>query len=236
MNEQSLLRTRLEQANIQCTAEQVDQLSAYMELVLEENKKFNLTAITQRDEFIGKHLIDSILMGVGLKEELRVLDLGTGGGFPGIPLKIMHPSWDMVLLDSTMKKVRFLDKGIETLGLTSIIAVHARAEELARESVYREAFDVVFSRAVAATNTLLEYCVPFAKVQGKVIAAKGPKYDQELKEAQRAMKLLYVTVAQVREVHVPGDPAQRVVITFQKEKKSPEIYPRLQGLPGKKPL
>lgn len=236
MNEQSLLRTRLEQANIQCTAEQVDQLSAYMELVLEENKKFNLTAITQRDEFIGKHLIDSILMGVGLKEELRVLDLGTGGGFPGIPLKIMHPSWDMVLLDSTMKKVRFLDKGIETLGLTSITAVHARAEELARESVYREAFDVVFSRAVAATNTLLEYCVPFAKVQGKVIAAKGPKYDQELKEAQRAMKLLYVTVAQVREVHVPGDPAQRVVITFQKEKKSPEIYPRLQGLPGKKPL
>lgn len=236
MNEKSLLRAGLEQANIKYTPEQVEQLMAYMELVLEENKKFNLTAITQREEFIGKHLIDSILMGVGLKEELQVLDLGTGGGFPGIPLKIMHPKWDMVLLDSTMKKVRFLEKGIETLGLKSITAVHARAEELARESGYREAFDVVFSRAVAATNTLLEYCVPFAKVQGKVIAAKGPKFDQELKEAQRAMKLLYVTVTEIREVRVPGDPAQRVVITFQKEKKSSESYPRLQGLPGKKPL
>lgn len=236
MNERDLLLSGLNHARIACTQEQADLLIAYMDLVLEENKKFNLTAITQREEFIRKHLIDSILMGVDLDEELRVLDLGTGGGFPGIPLKIMHPKWDMVLLDSTMKKIRFLNKGIEELGLSTVQAVHARAEELARESGYREAFDVVFSRAVAATNTLLEYCVPFAGVHGKIIAAKGPKYDQEMKDAQRAMKLLFVTVKRVCEVQIPGETAQRVVITFQKEKKTPEIYPRLQGLPGKKPL
>ena len=236
MSDRELLCYGLEQEQMDWSEQQIDLLMVFMDLVLEENKKFNLTAITQREDFVRKHLIDSILMGKDLKEERNVLDLGTGGGFPGIPLKIMHPEWDMVLLDSTMKKIRFLDKTIDTLGLNKIATIHARAEELAREAGYRESFDVVFSRAVAATNTLLEYCVPFAKVGGLVVAAKGPKYEQELKEAQKAMRLLYVTPVKIQKVDVPGDPAQRVVITFRKEKKTPDAYPRLQGLPGKKPL
>lgn len=236
MSEKSMLEEGLRQLDMDFSQEQVDKLLAFMELVLEENQRMNLTAIKNRGEFIQKHLLDSILMWSGHDKGMRVLDLGTGGGFPGVPLKIMHPEWDVVLLDSTMKKIRFLEQAVETLGLDSIQPIHGRAEELGQDVNYRETFDLVFSRAVASLNTLLEYCVPFLKVGGRVIAAKGPKCEEELKLAQNALKALNATVEEVREIQTPGDWGTRFVVVIKKTGKTSKTYPRKQGLPGKKPL
>lgn len=236
MSERSMLEEGLEQLGIDFSQDQIEKLLTFMDLVLEENKKMNLTAITDRKEFIQKHLLDSLSMWTKNTEEKRVLDMGTGGGFPGIPLKILHPTWDMTLMDSTMKKIRFVQRAIDQLGLQGIEAIHGRAEEYARNTTYRESFDMVFSRAVASLNTLLEYCVPFLKVEGCLIAAKGPKYAEELELAEAALKTLYASVEDVQEVKTPGDWGKRFVMVIRKSKTTPSAYPRKQGLPGKKPL
>ncbi|QSX07574.1 16S rRNA (guanine(527)-N(7))-methyltransferase RsmG [Alkalibacter rhizosphaerae] len=236
MNEDQLLKEGLKNVGVEVSQEQVRQLMDYMDLVLEENKVMNLTAITQPEEFIQKHLLDSISMWPGEASSQKVLDLGTGGGFPGIPLKIVHPDWDLVLLDSTLKKLKFLEKATEQMELDQVSTIHGRAEDLGHEETYREAFDLVFSRAVASLNTLLEYCIPFAKVGGLVVAAKGPKCREELEAAKNAMKKLHCVLEEVREVQIPGDEATRFVVVIRKTKTTPAIYPRKQGLPGKKPL
>lgn len=236
MNEDQLLKEGLKNVGVEASQEQVRQLVDYMDLVLEENKVMNLTAITQPEEFIQKHLLDSISMWPGEASSQKVLDLGTGGGFPGIPLKIVHPDWDLVLLDSTLKKLRFLEKATEQMKLDQVSTIHGRAEDLGHEEAYREAFDLVFSRAVASLNTLLEYCIPFAKVGGLVVAAKGPKCREELEGAKNAMKKLHCVLEEVREVQIPGDETTRFVVVIRKTKTTPTIYPRKQGLPGKKPL
>jgi 16S rRNA (guanine527-N7)-methyltransferase len=236
MMERDILKQGLEQAKFAVTDKQIDQLIDFMHLVLDENQRMNLTAITDPKEFVQKHLLDSIFMWEEGGLPLNVLDLGTGGGFPGIPLKIMHPEWTMTLVDATKKKIRFLDHVVQQMNLPGVKPIHGRAEDLGREHAFRESYDLVFSRAVAPMNTLMEYCVPFVKVGGKVVAAKGPKVHGELEDAKNAMSKLGVVLDQVKEVPLAGEWGQRFIVVVQKVKTTAIMYPRTQGLPGKKPL
>ncbi|NTW71838.1 MAG: 16S rRNA (guanine(527)-N(7))-methyltransferase RsmG [Eubacteriaceae bacterium] len=213
----------------------------YMELVLEENKIMNLTSITDRTEFIKKHIVDSIIMyrgpGAEISEEImNVADIGTGGGFPGIPLKIVHPHWKMTLVDSTEKKVRFIKKAAEALGLTGVEFLHKRAEEMGMDTQYREKYDIIFSRAVAGLNVLSEFCIPLVKKGGLFIASKGPKYAQEIKDAEKAIHILGGTLEKVDEARLLFEDMSRFILYIRKIKGTPTQFPRKQGLPTRKPL
>lgn len=205
--------------------------------VLEKNKVMNLTAITEDEEFNIKHFLDSLSL---LKlEEIqgakRVLDLGTGAGFPGVPLKIAKKDLDITLLDSLKKRIDFLNETIEDMGLEGIRGIHARAEELSRKDDYREAFDLVTSRAVANLATLYEYCLPFVKVGGYMVAMKGPDIEGELKEGQAALKALGGELVEVKKVDLPQD-IEHTLVLVKKIKTTPKKYPRAGGKPRKNPI
>ena len=205
--------------------------------VLEKNKVMNLTAITEDEEFNIKHFLDSLSL---LKlEEIqgakRVLDLGTGAGFPGVPLKIAKKYLDITLLDSLKKRIDFLNETIEDMGLEGIRGIHARAEELSRKDDYREAFDLVTSRAVANLATLYEYCLPFVKVGGYMVAMKGPDIEGELKEGQAALKALGGELVEVKKIDLPQD-IEHTLVLVKKIKTTPKKYPRAGGKPRKNPI
>lgn len=205
--------------------------------VLEKNKVMNLTAITEDEEFNIKHFLDSLSL---LKlEEIqgakRVLDLGTGAGFPGVPLKIAKKDLDITLLDSLKKRIDFLNETIEDMGLEGIRGIHARAEELSRKDDYREAFDLVTSRAVANLATLYEYCLPFVKVGGYMVAMKGPDIEGELKEGQAALKALGGELVEVKKIDLPQD-IEHTLVLVKKIKTTPKKYPRAGGKPRKNPI
>ncbi|WP_099207857.1 16S rRNA (guanine(527)-N(7))-methyltransferase RsmG [Urinicoccus timonensis] len=205
--------------------------------VLEKNKVMNLTAITEDEEFNIKHFLDSLSL---LKlEEIqgakRILDLGTGAGFPGVPLKIAKKDLDITLLDSLKKRIDFLNESIEDMGLEGIRGIHARAEELSRKDDYREAFDLVTSRAVANLATLYEYCLPFVKVGGYMVAMKGPDIEGELKEGQAALKALGGELVEVKKVDLPQD-IEHTLVLVKKVKATPKKYPRAGGKPRKNPI
>ncbi|MBF7096077.1 16S rRNA (guanine(527)-N(7))-methyltransferase RsmG [Alkalibacter mobilis] len=236
MNEKEMLISELIQKDINVTDDQAEKLISYMNMVLEENKVMNLTAITDPVEFIYKHIIDSIMMYKDDHRELKVLDLGTGGGFPGIPLKIIHPEWKMTMLDSTEKKIRFIERASKTLELSGVEFVHGRAEDLGQEASNRENYDLVFSRAVASLNVLAEYCIPFVKKGGHFIASKGPKYEEEVETAKKAVAILGGKMVEIKTVEVLKDQIVRYIIDIEKVKETPKKYPRRQGIPAKKPL
>ncbi|EGS31296.1 16S rRNA (guanine(527)-N(7))-methyltransferase GidB [Peptoniphilus sp. oral taxon 375 str. F0436] len=197
----------------------------------------NLTAITEDEEFNIKHFLDSLSL---LKlEEIqgakRILDLGTGAGFPGVPLKIAKKDLDITLLDSLKKRIDFLNESIEDMGLEGIRGIHARAEELSRKDDYREAFDLVTSRAVANLATLYEYCLPFVKVGGYMVAMKGPDIEGELKEGQAALKALGGELVEVKKVDLPQD-IEHTLVLVKKVKATPKKYPRAGGKPRKNPI
>lgn len=205
--------------------------------VLEKNKVMNLTAITEDEEFNIKHFLDSLSL---LKlEEIqgakRVLDLGTGAGFPGVPLKIAKKDLDITLLDSLKKRIDFLNETIEDMGLEDIRGIHARAEELSRKDDYREAFDLVTSRAVANLATLYEYCLPFVKVGGYMVAMKGPDIEGELKEGWAALKALGGELVEVKKIDLPQD-IEHTLVLVKKVKVTPKKYPRAGGKPRKNPI
>lgn len=205
--------------------------------VLEKNKVMNLTAITEDEEFNIKHFLDSLSL---LKlEEIqgakRVLDLGTGAGFPGVPLKIAKKDLHITLLDSLKKRIDFLNETIEDMGLEGIRGIHARAEELSRKDDYREAFDLVTSRAVANLATLYEYCLPFVKVGGYMVAMKGPDIEGELKEGQAALKALGGELVEVKKIDLPQD-IEHTLVLVKKIKTTPKKYPRAGGKPRKNPI
>lgn len=217
---------------------QREQLTAYYEMLAEKNKVMNLTAITKFEDVIDKHFLDSLSVArfVNLSENLSVLDLGTGAGFPGLPLKIMFPNLSFTLVDSLNKRILFLDEVIKELGLTGIKTIHGRAEDLAREPVYREKFDLCVSRAVANLASLSEYCLPFVKPGGMFISYKSSGIEEELSRAEKAILLLGGKVKEVPSFCLEDTQIGRSLVMIEKEKKTPKAYPRKSGVPVKKPL
>lgn len=215
----------LQKLNISPTKEQLKQLETYAKMLLEYNKKFNLTAITKQEDIYLKHFYDSLTITkeIDLDQELKVLDIGTGAGFPGIVLKIFFPKLDLILLDSNNKKISFLNEVIKELGLKKIKCIHGRAEELPTN--YREYFDIVTSRAVANLRVLTELSIPYLKVNGYFISLKG-KADEELKEAESTLKVLNCEIEKIEKFILPDQVSERSIIKIRKEKETPDIYPR----------
>ena len=208
----------------------------YKDLLLEWNEKINLTAITDEDEIIVKHFIDSCSIQKYLKGNDKIIDIGTGAGFPGIPLKIINDSFDITLVDSLNKRVNFLNEVIKKLKLEKIETIHYRAEELGRIEKFREKYDVATSRAVANLSTLLEYLMPFVKVGGKCICMKGPNIKEELKNAEKAIKELGGELEKVDNFLLPNSNIERNVIIIKKISKINSKYPRKAGIPAKEPI
>lgn len=216
--------------------EDTEKLYEYMNLLIEWNTKINLTAITEPNDIILKHFIDSITINKYLEDVSSVLDIGTGAGFPGIPLKILHPNIKFSLVDSLNKRISFLNEVCKKLSLNKIECLHARAEELAKNSDYREKYDIVTSRAVARLATLLEYMLPFVNIGGKCICMKGSNIEEELEEAKRAINILGGRIEKVEKFILPDSDMERNIIVIEKINKTPSIYPRKAGMPSKQPI
>lgn len=214
------------------------QFSRYLDLLLEWNQKFNLTAITEPKEIIVQHFLDSIstLKLKQMEGQSRILDMGSGAGFPGIPLKIMEPQLQVSLVDSVQKKVGFLNEIIEQLELNDTVAIHARAEDLANLKEQREAYDLVVSRAVAELRVLSEYCLPFLKKDGYFISHKGPGAADEVELAKNAIKLLGGEWLETVEARIPYSDRTHNLIIIKKIKNTPKKFPRSPGKPRKDPL
>lgn len=232
------MKAAAESYGITLDATKLEQLTRYYELLIEWNEKINLTAITEPKEVAVKHMIDALS---AYDEKLfiggaRVIDVGTGAGFPGLPLKIFAPQIKLTLMDALNKRVKFLQTVVAELGLNNVECVHQRAEEGARDKKYRESYDIAVSRAVARLPILAEYCLPFVKRGGHFIALKGMQYAEELDEAKRAIKILGGAEIASRRVFLPGLDDVRAVITIKKKMPTPKIYPRKAGTPAKNPL
>lgn len=223
--------------NITITEDQAKLLVKYYEMLVETNKVMNLTAITEFDEVLTKHFIDSlsIVRVHDFNKPLTLIDVGTGAGFPGIPLKIIFPKIKVTLMDSLNKRINFLREVISELKLEDICAVHARAEDLGRDSDYREKYDICVSRAVANLSTLSEYCMPLVKVKGFFISYKGSNVLEEVKNAKKAVKLLGGRINGCEEFNLDGDIGRSFVI-IEKVDKISDKYPRSSGKPSKEPL
>lgn len=232
-------KLKLEEAAIELSEKQIEQFMSYYRLLIEKNKVMNLTSITEFEEVVEKHFIDSLMLvkAVDLeKKEYKVLDLGTGAGFPGIPLKIAYPELELILVDSLNKRINFLSEVIEKLQLNNIVAIHARAEEIGKQKEYREQFDYCVSRAVANLSTLAEYCVPFVKIGGSFISYKSGKAEEEIENAKNAIKILGGKIENVVEFSLPGTEVGRSLVVIQKKKETAKKYPRNAGKPSKEPL
>lgn len=229
----------LEEFNITLSDKQFEQFIKYYDFLVEWNSFMNLTAITDWDEVIVKHFLDSLSIVNSLNMtdmSYYVLDLGTGAGFPGIPLKIAFPNLNIVLMDSLNKRVNFLNTVINELGLENIKAVHGRAEDMARKDEYRECFDLVVSRAVANMTILSEYCLPFVKVGGSFISYKSEKVHDEYKEAVKAIDILGGGDIDSYELTLPLSDIYRNLFVINKLKSTPKKYPRKAGVPSKEPI
>ena len=215
---------------------QLKQFYNYMNLLIEWNKKVNLTAITEPDEIILKHFVDSLTISRYISDGTKVVDVGTGAGFPGIPLKIVRQDVDITLLDSLQKRINFLDEVINELDLEKITTIHSRVEDFGKDKKYREKFDIATSRAVANLSTLSEYLLPLVKVGGKVISMKGSLIQEELENSKNAIKILGGQIEKVDEFDLPNSDISRNIVLIDKIKTTPNRYPRKAGEPSKKPL
>jgi len=231
----------LESLGLVLNETQLEQFHKYYEMLIERNKVMNLTAITEYDEVVVKHFIDSLslvkVMEVErLKEGLSIIDVGTGAGFPGIPLKIAFPNIKVTLLDSLNKRVGFLNDVIQELGLFDISAIHGRAEDFGKDSEYREQFDLCVSRAVAKLSSLSEYCLPFVKVKGCFIPFKAGSIEEELNEGKKAIHVLGGTFIKAESFTLPESDIERTLLVIEKRERTPKIYPRSAGKPAKEPI
>ena len=225
---------------IDLTEDQEQKLEEYYRLLVSYNEKVNLTAVTDRDDVIKTHFLDSALIlssQISMdfpSDKIRVLDVGTGAGFPGMVLAILRPEWDIVLLDSLRKRIDFLNVVSEKLQLNNVFSIHGRAEELARDENYREGFDLVVSRAVAELRLLLELCVPFVNSDGCFVSYKGPKYQDEIASATNALAELGCAEPKVMSMSVFD--TERFLVEICRDGDLPEKYPRRAGIPAKRPL
>lgn len=226
----------LEQLNITLSEKQLQQFLDYYEMLVETNKVMNLTAITEFDEVIEKHFLDSLSLCrvYDLQREIKILDMGTGAGFPGIPLKIAFPEINLVLADSLNKRIKFLQEVINHLELKKVEALHARAEEMGRNKQHREQFDLCVSRAVANLSSLSEYCIPFVKEGGMFISYKSGEIEEETCQAKKAIAILGGKIEDVYKFDLYEQ--KRSFVIIKKEKKTPKAYPRKAGTPTKIPL
>lgn len=230
------MNSYLAQINIKLEEEQIKQFYDYMNLLLEWNEKINLTAITDKNEIILKHFVDCLTISKYIKENAYIIDVGTGAGFPGIPLKIARRDIKIVLMDSLNKRINFLNEVIQKLELKNIETVHSRAEELGKNKKYREMFDISTSRAVANLNTLSEYMLPLVKKGGCSICMKGPDSQEEVKKAKKAIEVLGGEVSFVESFVLPNSDLGRNIVIIYKKDVTPGKYPRKAGMPSKEPL
>lgn len=226
----------LQEMGIELSDIQLEQFLIYYEMLVEKNKVMNLTAITEFDEVMEKHFADSLSLVrvLNLQEPISVMDMGTGAGFPGIPLKIAFPELKVTLADSLNKRVGFLKEVIQSLELEGIEAIHGRAEDLAKMKDYRENYDLCVSRAVANLSTLAEYCLPFVRIGGKFISYKAGECDEEVTSAKSSIFLLGGKIADVKKFEL-GE-SKRAFVLIEKKEGTPKKYPRKAGTPAKNPL
>ena len=226
------------QQGIELTDRQKDQFERYFELLVEWNEKINLTAITEKNEVYLKHFYDSIapvLQGLIDNQELKLLDIGAGAGFPSLPMKIIYPQLDVTIIDSLNKRINFLKLLAEELKLDKVHFYHGRAEDLAQDKAFRAQFDLVTARAVARMQVLSELTIPYLKVGGKLLALKASNAPEELDEAKNALNLLFSKVQDNLSYALPnGDP--RFITVVEKKKETPNKYPRKAGMPNKRPV
>ena len=230
------LKGYLKVMDIELDEEQVMQFYKYMQLLLEWNEKINLTAITKPEEIILKHFVDSLTIANKIEKEASLADVGTGAGFPGIPLKIYRRDLCVTLVDSLNKRINFLNQVIEELKLENIETIHARAEEIGKNKKYRESFDVSTSRAVANLSTLSEYLLPLIKKDGVSICMKGPDIEEELNKGKVAIKTLGGKISEIDTFFLPKSEMKRNIIWINKIEKTPSKYPRKPGIPAKEPI
>ncbi len=238
MNPKSLLLESAQALGIALSEAQTDQFMQYLSLLLEWNEKMNLTAITDPVEVVQKHFIDciSVLPHLDLQGGETMIDVGTGAGFPGVPLKIASPALQVTLLDALQKRLTFLDTLTQSLDLYDVTLMHSRAEDGGQNPDLREQFDLCVSRAVANLAVLLEYCLPFVKVGGKLAALKGPDAAQEIEQAQNALQILGGKVTAVIPITIPQTDLQHQLVLVEKIAPTPQRYPRKAGKISKKPL
>lgn len=231
-----ILNSYLKELNIELNEIQTKQLYKYMNLLIEWNNKINLTAIIKPEEIILKHFVDSLTISKYVNNNSSIIDVGTGAGFPGIPLKIYRTDLKVTLVDSLNKRLNFINTIIEELALKNVVTVHARAEEIGKNKLYREQFDVVTSRAVANLSTLSEYLIPLAKINGKCLCMKGSEIEEELSNAKKAIDVLGGKIDKIEKFELPKSDIKRNVVLITKENKTPAKYPRKPGIPAKEPI
>lgn len=230
------LQNQAQKIDINLTNKQLNEFYTYMNLLIEWNKNINLTAITEPEEIIKKHFIDSLTISKNIKKDSSIIDVGTGAGFPGIPLKIVREDINVVLLDALNKRLNFLNEVIKENKLENIETVHFRAEEIGKNKKYREKYDIATSRAVAQLNILAEYLLPLVKVGGKCICMKGSNVEEELKNSKKAINLLGGEIEKIEEFILPDSDIKRNVIIIKKVNSTPAKYPRKPGTPAKEPI
>lgn len=233
-----ILEQKLGELGIKQDQNQLERFHKFYQLLIEWNKVMNLTGITEYEDVVEKHFVDSlsIIKAIDLSGIHTVIDVGTGAGFPGIPLKIAFPHLRVVLLDSLNKRIKFLDEVISQLGLTEIRTIHGRAEEYARKEEYREQFDLCVSRAVANLSTLSEYCLPYIQVGGMFVPYKSGEIDDEVEQSKKAVRILGGNIKKVMKFELPGTDIHRSFVLIHKEQHTQKKYPRKAGIPAKEPL
>ncbi len=240
MNEYNLdeFKKGLKQLNLVLDDNQMSQFIKYYEILVEWNSFMNLTTITEFDEVILKHFLDSIsiVKGLNLKKMHTVIDVGTGAGFPGIPLKIVYPHLQITLLDSLNKRIKFLNKVISSLHLKEINTIHGRAEDYAKQLEYRESYDLCVSRAVANLSSLAEYCLPYIRKGGLFVPYKSGTVEQEVKDAEKAIHVMGGGMKEIIHFQLLDTDMERSLVIIEKKKNTPGQYPRKAGLPVKEPI
>ncbi|MEA4962704.1 16S rRNA (guanine(527)-N(7))-methyltransferase RsmG [Lutispora sp.] len=238
MNNVDILVKGLERLGIGVDAEKLEKLIAFKDILLDWNEKINLTSITDEKEVYIKHLIDSAtcLKSGMIKAGYKVIDIGTGAGFPGMVIKILKDDISMTLLDSLNKRIIYLEDAAKRLALNQVDIIHGRAEEFGVKQGYRESFDIVLSRAVASLNVLVEYCIPYVKMGGYFLCQKGPSYKEELEEAGKAVEILGGSLERIEEYQLPYSDIIHYILIIKKIKNTPTKYPRKPGKPAASPI
>ena len=231
-----LMKENLTELKIELSDKQLEQFYGYMNILIEWNKFMNLTGITKPEEIITKHFIDSLTVSDKIDKNVRIIDVGTGAGFPGIPIKIAFPETKVILLDSLNKRIKFLNEVIEKLELKNIETIHGRAEEYGKNKNHREKYDIAIARAVAPLNILLEYLMPFAKVNGRCLCMKGSSSEEEIENSSNAIKVLGGELIKTEDFYIPNTDIKRRIVQVNKIKETNNKYPRKAGTPSKEPL